>query len=223
MKQAKDTQEFRHPSFGMIGFNRYTTRSQRLFGSAVKSDTGISLTVSRAFRRHHLHYDSYFNDSHPLIEVHMTESQFASLITSFGMGGGVPCTLGSFDGKIIKPSETERSEAELIHEEITDRIEDFHGRLQGAKDRLSASLAGAKLSQKDRKTIDFAIEVLLADLANNLPFLMEQFQDAVEKTVAQAKTEIVSFTEQAARKAGLPSASVPAIDFDPASAKAVKT
>jgi hypothetical protein len=200
----------------MIEITRYTTNSERLFGSAVKTNAGISLSIHRGMRKHNLHQDWYHAEARSLIEVNMTEAQFASMITSLNIGGGVPCTIQSLDGEYVKREVGGHSEAEMIHEDIKAHVKDFKGKLGEATKNVKKVLDSSRITQKDRREIDHALEVLVAEIASNLPFLMEQFQESVDSAVMQAKTEIASFADRALREKGLEGlkASAPQLGID---------
>ena len=92
----------KHESYGMVGINRTSSSGSYLFGSIQRHHSFITLTVKRASRRRTLASDWYSAESLPLIEIEMTHTQFGTLITSPGIGDGVPCTIRGFDGEMVE-------------------------------------------------------------------------------------------------------------------------
>src|SRR5271169_5775120 len=86
----------RHPSFGIVNLVRTTTRGRTLFGSSILHDTYVTLTISHAQIDRDLSQDWIMEDvSLPhstIVEVDMSATQFAEMITSFSQGG-TPCTI----------------------------------------------------------------------------------------------------------------------------------
>ena len=82
-----------HPAFGMIGIFR-TSGQRHLFGSPLERHNGyVTLRVRHAERFSSGHgSDSFFGRSQ-IINVVLSEAQFAQLITNWNQGEGVPCTL----------------------------------------------------------------------------------------------------------------------------------
>jgi len=75
-----------HPSYGMVSFNRQQqTPPANLFGSSIKHQTLISLTIRRGTKERDLSRDWYFGGEE-LIEVLLSPNQFAEAITHMNMG-----------------------------------------------------------------------------------------------------------------------------------------
>lgn len=199
----KDDQEFKHPSYGMVGLNRWQGGGGKLFGSSVYTRNGVSLTIKRASRRHHLNQDWYFGQGE-LIRIEMSEAQFAQLITSFGQGDGVPCTLNWIAGEgQISPEENTQSEADLIHTRFKAEANIIADRLKSSTQAIKDIANNSKISQKDKKAIADAVDAFTNQAQSHMPFLLSQLTEAAERIITQAKTEVVSFTERTLRAAGL--------------------
>src|SRR5208337_1914513 len=89
----------KHTSYGMVGINRCQSSGTYLFGSMARHHSFITLEIRRAERKRNLSNDYYHADSLPLIEIEMTHEQFGMLISSPGIGNGVPCTLRQVGGE----------------------------------------------------------------------------------------------------------------------------
>lgn len=198
----KDDVEFSHPSYGMVGFNRWQG-SDRLFGSAVHTHHGISLTIKRATRQHHL-YQDWYHGRGEIVRVEMTEAQFAQLITSMGQGDGVPCTLKWITGEgQIAPEKTNQSEAELIHARFKAEAKIIADRLKSSSQSVKDIANNSKMSQKDKRAITDAVDAFSNEAQNHMPFLLSQLTESAERIITQVKTEVVAFTERTLKAVGL--------------------
>lgn len=186
-----DEKEMTHPSYVMIGFNRWQGTPIRLFGSAIKTTQGISLEVRQATRQHKHNQDWYCGHKE-ILRIYMTEMQFAQLLSSTGTSG-VPATLYSFNGESIKPEEVTQSEAELVHEAFKKSADDISKKLEGSVSEINNLVQNSKLSVKDKKAIMSAVARFEIECKSNIPFLLQQLRESAEKVIAQVKTEICAF------------------------------
>lgn len=178
---SKETTE-KHESYGMVGINRSSSNGTHLFGSITTHRSFITLTVKRAEVSRHLAQDWYHASSMPLVEIQMSHSQFAELITSPGMGDGVPCTIRAFDGKMAEscpaPTPMESKYAEDLKETTKETVEGLHQLTQ----RLSqALLPGEKtLGKTELKALLGEIQNALSSITNSIPFIEAQFNEEME-------------------------------------------
>src|SRR5271154_1604303 len=101
-KGLSDATVEKHESYGMVGINRTSSSGTNLFGSIATHHSFITLSVKRAEVHRHLASDWYHAEARDLIEIEMSHSQFAEMITSPGIGDGIPCTIRAFDGKLLE-------------------------------------------------------------------------------------------------------------------------
>lgn len=193
-----------HPAYGMIGISRVTGH-RKLFGSALAAHEGwISLTIRPCRRNHHLHQDWYHGDE-PLIEINMSQAQFAEFITTPNTGFGVPCTINRLNNKDVPGiSEEAQTEAETITNNFADDQAKIVETLK--KDVADAyAILGKKgaINKAERKALRTILDHILMEVECNRPFVIEQFQRAALKVVAAGKAEIESFTTGALLKLGL--------------------
>jgi hypothetical protein len=205
----RDPKHFEHPSYAMIQFTRgMGSRSRRLFGSSLKSHYAtIRMTVTGAFWEHDLHEDRYFDAGKKrLIEVEMSAAQFAELITSMNVGSGVPCTLNFFnatagvDGFIEEPPDIE-TEVERVKSSFEADLKGMEATMRERRKEIEQ--LAAKLPEKSRERLRIALDVMIQQLTSNIPFIMEQFNEASERVVTSAKHDIEAFAMHALRAAGL--------------------
>lgn len=188
-----------HPSYAMAAFIRSSGGHHVLFGSSIKHTEKIKLEIYRAERQRNLSED-WYHSREKLIEVEMSPSQFADLITIHNTSGH-PVTLSYFNGEEIPdcPFNDTRREIE----------EEFEQKCRGiAKDagELVAkikSIIGGPIKVADRKEITKALDMLMQEINSNLPFMQEQFNRAIDKTTSAAKQEVEAFFTTKLQSLGL--------------------
>ena len=76
----------KHESYGIIGISRVTSHpAKNLFGSSVKHTHSMALRIKTASVDRHLNQDWYHAENE-LIEIEMSPTQFAEMITSLDTG-----------------------------------------------------------------------------------------------------------------------------------------
>lgn len=203
----EDETEFKHPSYVLVSFSRRQGNPGQLFGSSLKQQYNyITLQVREGTRIHdnRLGVDRYFGPmSGTILEIDMSAAQFAELITTMNIGCGVPGTLRRFQGKAVEKPPTETTEAEKVRANFRYQMKKFTEKAREVKKSLDAMLdEKATISKADRKSIKDKIGHLIAEFETYAPYIHERFEEAVEKTVNAAKTEIDSFITTAAVMTG---------------------
>lgn len=200
-----------HPSFGMVSVSRYTcVPAQHFFGSAIAHNAGVSLTVSKASKHRNLSSNFYFEDDE-LIEINMTEAQFAELMCSFN-SSGVPCTLNHVNrhaantyAEISVPPCPERNERKEIESEFKREMKNLSTGLQDLIDKARMFQTKPSINRQDRKEFLAIAETLQRKIDSCLPFIHSQFNEAMDSVLVHAKADLESFTGQILRQAGLDS------------------
>lgn len=200
-KEAVD----QHPSYGIIRFSRHNGDPGRLFGSALqRQGSFVRMTVTEGECIHHLAYDRYHGKRDLLLEVDLSSAQFAELLTTMNHGDGVPCTLRSLQGKRIPPPPADRRvETEKVRDSFRAGLSDLVQSMRQQRERLKDLLAKKTIGVADRAEICSMIERLHMEVESNVPFVLDQFEEAAERVITHAKAEVESFTTQAVMSAGL--------------------
>lgn len=171
-----------HPAFGVIGITRWQGSGMRMFGSDFVHRVGLTLTIKRAERHRSLSND-WYHGREEIVQISMSEAQWATLVSSVGQGEGVPCTLEYVDRKrqsiIPEPIETRVKQFGAEMKRRFDGIRETIGEL---RDRILAG-RGGKESLKLLDSIEQAA-------VSNTTFTAEQFDKHMETTVEKAKAEI---------------------------------
>jgi hypothetical protein len=194
---AMVTVQFDRISIG--GLNGYV-----LFGSSVACDQLISLKISQAEVARNLSEDWVHGDIGPIIEVWLTPSQFAELITSMNYGSGAPGTLRRLRGEGCFDLPKLPSKSEQFKEENDEDIKNFRHNIirasKKAKDMLDDPKPPTKAVRQELKSVIDSIE---AFASSQLPFVMDQFNRQMAKTVSECKAEVDAFVTHVVQKTGL--------------------
>lgn len=82
----------KEPFMGNISLSRTSGNGQVMFDSPHAHQHVISMTISTAYRKHDLSRDWIFPEDR-IVQLDMTEAQWAKMVSSIGMGSGTPVTL----------------------------------------------------------------------------------------------------------------------------------
>jgi hypothetical protein len=119
------------------------------------------------------------------------------------MGRGTPCTIRYVGGERVAPPPDHPTEAERIRDNFESTLDKYKAKAHTYRKRIE-ELTG-KLSQKARDEIRIALDVMEQQLASNVPFVVQQFQEATTRISTAAKAEVEAFVTGVVRAAGLQS------------------
>ncbi len=195
----------KHPSFGTItiGRSQIGGGGMPLFNSPFKHHHAVSLEISPAVLHRHLHNDTIHGEGRsPHIRVYMSENQFAQLVLNAHQASGTPCTITEIGGKhVAEPPES--GFKKLWAKEVKRDFKDVAEAAGEAKKKVDALLKQTRITKGDVKEIQGILSTLAQDLRANLPWLQEQFQEAMERTVAVAKAEVEAHVSSIIQRKGL--------------------
>lgn len=199
-----ENEKEQHESYGMIGFSRFTVGGKgiNLFGSSLRHSSGITMRVKTASKRRDLHRD-WIHGEDLILELTLSPTQFADLITSMNIGDGVPCTLGYVDGKGVPDC----PEVQLRQRFDAEVKEDFRKAMEDAQaivDEVSnIFFEKDRLAKQDRIHIKNRLHALIQHIKQNIPFLYSQFNEAMDRTVTEAKGEVEAFVSNKITSLGI--------------------
>ena len=181
-KGLSEETKLEHESYGMVGINRVSSSGTNLFGSIATHQSFITLTVKRASVGRHLANDWYHAESRALVEIELSHSQFAELITSPGIGDGVPCTIRAFDGKLVEACPPPEDMKSKYAEDLKKTTNETVTGLRALTQQLSQSLLpGEKpLNKTALKDLLSQIQGALNSITDSIPFIEKQFNEEME-------------------------------------------
>lgn len=198
-----------HPSYGKIVLNKTMSggRGHAMVGSPLLHHSLVKLEVKGAVKRRQYGKD-YFYDDKTIVDLYMTEHQWAEFVSSFGVGAGVPVTLNYRPApgyELMRCEDPPHTSPRSAHVGDVDKA---LAKARAVVDELNAATTALKkpAAQVKRADLDRVADAALQVnnwLASNLPFVQQCFEEAMEKTVASAKAEVMGFTTGLLMQAGL--------------------
>lgn len=195
----------RHPSYAMAGFYRVSGDPGPLFGSTLARHHGfVVLRIKRAARHHSLGHDSFMGmPGGSLVEVKLSNMQFAELLTQMNVGDGVPVTLSVFNGERVPGPDAITLEATKVREGFREKMRALARDVKQDRQEIQTLIEKKSLTKDDRETIKRKLEKIVREIGSNAPFMLEQFEEATGRVVTAAKAEVDAFVTHAVTTAGM--------------------
>lgn len=191
--------EEEHPSFGMIGAYRASISppGSTLFDSDIRHQHSVFLRISHAQRRRELSHDWIFSRAE-IIEVEMSEAQWASFVSSMNTSG-VPCTLRTIEG--------ERIEGLPFSPRLEQSMRETHEAAQRAFDDIKEAMrVYAELPSSPRGPKREAWLTLQARIQNAVPnvdYAGKVLAEHAENVVQKARADVEAMVTQRAAQLGI--------------------
>lgn len=188
-----------HPAFGNVTISRISGGNASLFDSEVRHNHFVRLTVRRSDRTRSLHRDwlSAAGMGLPLIEFDMSEAQWASLVSSFGNGGGVACTIRATETNPNVPGIPFEPRLALSTAETKAAA---HRQYERVQDALAA------VEDKPTKANVRALRIAVDQAGSNVEFAAQSLSEHTENVVQKARADIEAMAHAAATARGLSAA-----------------
>ncbi len=197
---VRDHELYTHPAFGMVGVSRVSaTPGVTLFGTDFLHQGFMRLTVHTAVLERGLSHDRTYARRR-LVELDLSEAQWAQFVSSPNIGDGVACTLRVYDQTVV-PGIPYRVQANVFSQEIKQDLQELLNHVHSAQAAVEEDLHGVSKIKTER--LREALRKLEQDVRSNLPFVARSFGRYMEDTVQHAKVEISSYALQAIQRAGL--------------------
>jgi len=200
-----------HESFAMVQISRVQcTPAMTVFGSSVKTSSPVCLRINTADMERGLNRNWYYSQNR-LIEICMSPSQFADMITNLNTSG-TPCSLTWFGGKSIEecPSVDQR---QLFEQEFEKKTMDVSEALRELKKKASEILeSSGPVKVADKKALMNKITMIEQEVRSNMPFVHTQFTRAMDKTVSAAKAEVEAHISSSLERLGKQAIAADGID-----------
>jgi len=197
--------EYSHDAFGIIGVANVTGGGV-LFGSDLNHGQHIRISIKRAKMVRGLSNDWYHADS-SIVEVSLSHTQYADLITNPNRGDGVPCTINYAPEKgtgVKRMPNIERieSKAETLRNEIRNSAKEQTIKIMEAFKEIEALVESGTMSKKAMKAALFSMKCQIENTPSNMAYVVEQSEEAMEKIVSAAKTEVEAYCHNKAVQLG---------------------
>lgn len=182
-----------HPAFAMIGASRVQSTGYPLNGSDFMHGNFIVLKINRSEMTRGLSQDRHFAKQ-TLVEVALSEAQWATMISSLNIGDGVPCTLQWIQGEGQVP------QLPKPRGESKEFVNDIRQTVQASIDELTAVM---EENPRLPKKVLHRLKMARQGLQSNIPYVVRTFGEHAEDTVEKAKTEIEAYMHGRIQRAGL--------------------
>lgn len=198
---AKEEQRIDHESFGVIRLSTGHGADKVLFGSSITHRTTITIHIDSASLTRKLHND-YIHGERELIEIEMSATQFADFFTSGGKGSGTPVTIRRFNGKTMERPPFQNKRAEFQNEFKGD-MHNLALDLDALMEDTEKIMGKPNVTKGDREYLRDRFKMIRQAIDANIPFITDQFNKQVDRSVTEAKGEIEAFFDQKVRSLGL--------------------
>jgi len=201
MREDRD----QHPSYGMVAFSRmHSSHGMQMFGSKIGHSTIIGLKIYEASQE-----DSFGKKrvvaEDKIIEVLLSPAQFSELLTTMNIGSGVPCTISRRQGVgSIEPKKQENPR-KVSERYLRKTMEKVSSRMEDVEKMASKMASGKTASKADRNEIVSMLKMLRQEIEEDMPFVEKTFQEVMDKTVSEAKSDIDAFVTHTVTQKGLES------------------
>jgi hypothetical protein len=201
-----------HPAFGLIGASRVSGSTQ-LYGSDFTHNAYMTITIRRSNLRRSLSRD-WHSGREELIEVALSEAQWATFVSAPNVGEGVPCTLQHVQGKMVPGIPVPQVRSDQFASDMDESLDAVASRIQAVLDRIDSM----GLSKKKAEELRMELSVAKSHLKANVAFVAKSFDEHMEETVEKAKAEVHGYMTGVLVRAGLdalPGAQMPLQIEDP--------
>lgn len=186
-----------HPAWVLIGASRVSQSppGQALFDSDIRHQHYVVVTLKRAERKRDLNHD-WKHGRETIVEVAMSEAQWASFVSSMNTGDGVPATL-QWDATQENPMVPGVPYAPRLQVSM----EEVHGAAWKAQKKVEDAFAAYKEKKSAANLRD--LEIAIGHMTPNMDFAARSLSEHAENVVQRARADIESFVVAKAKQLGL--------------------
>lgn len=182
-----------HPAWGLIGANRVSsTPGAPLFDSDLLHGHYVMVRIQHAQRKRSLARDWLFGRKH-IVEIAMSEAQWASFVSTMNVGDGVPCTIESI-GKERVP--------EVSHEpRLAVSMDEVEGAAAKAMEAIQEKFAAY---QKNKTAANLrSLGITIGNATPNITFAASSLTEHAENVVQRARADIEAMVVAKAEQLGI--------------------
>ncbi len=194
---GRDEATYTHPAYGQVSVSN-VSGGIYLYGSDFHHQNYVALRINRSELNRNLSND-WPHAREELVEIAMSESQWATLVSSMNRGEGVQCTLQHYQRKMVPQIPRIEGKIAQFRAEGSEAAEEAVRAITELRDEINDS----KLSQKQKEAWTRKLDFIEGRTTGNLRFVASQFGEHMEKVVNKAKTEISAFAHNMIMRTGL--------------------
>lgn len=198
-----------HPAFGLVKTSRVHTTGIRLFDSELDHHEYIVIGIYEAEMVIGEDIPTPRRSSErrrPIVEFQLSQAQWAAMVSSFGVGDGVPCTISyrSLGHAERLPDITEQKS---IRDKFESQIETTTTKeIEKIKDevaRLGDLVKKGRAGKRELEDVYTSLRAATVNLPSNLSFATKLMQESMDKIVSSGKAEVEAYISGAAMRAGM--------------------
>jgi len=186
----------KHDSFGMLSIAKFSGQSQ-FFGSDLIHSGGVQLTISRGIREQSHSRERYHTREH-LIQINLSYNQFVDAITNGMNTIGVPCTLKYIGNTKVPQIEHCKDKKLQFSKDMAETQQEYVNKILAIEKLLDGNIGKKKVDE-----IKHSLQVLSRHITSNTDFVMNNFTEAMEDTVTEAKHSIAGYLDNKVHSLGL--------------------
>jgi hypothetical protein len=187
-----------HPAWGMITAHRVSsTPGAVLFDSDIRHGHYVTVKISTGSRQRDLNRD-WVRSGQQLIEVAMSEAQWASFVSSMNTSG-VPCTLLQRESDWDIPNMPYEPRLQESMDEVKDAATGLVEKIRESFAKVDEAFeanAGKKALREAIRDLYFAIENAPANMTYAASSLNEHAENVVQKARADIEAMVISKAQQ---------------------------
>jgi hypothetical protein len=161
----------------------------------------LRLRITRASMTRDLSRD-WYSAGDEIVEVDMSNSQFAEFVTTHNRGCGIPCTLRYVNREAMADPPFDDKREQFRHEfreharKVASKLDDLHAFAESL-------LTKPTVTKADRATLAEKVRMARQEVGSNMPFMTDQFDRQMDKSIKEAKGEIEAFALRRIITAGM--------------------
>ena len=190
-----------HPGWGMIRAAR-VSGSATLFDSEIQHRHFVTVSISPATRKRDLNTDWVHGDINDLIEVEMSEAQWASFVSSMNTTG-VPCTIRRTEGNRVVPGFPYAPRLAVTMNEAKEAATYAFDNVLQALAKLEEVEQAEDSTPKKRKEALFSLKCAIQNTGPNVEFAGKRLAEHAENVVQKARADIEAIVTQRAVQLGI--------------------
>ncbi|MBC9927175.1 hypothetical protein [Leucobacter sp. cx-169] len=169
----------------------------------MKHNHTIVLAINRAERIRGLNIDRVHSRDN-LVEIEMSTAQWGALISSIGMGSGVPVTIRRTESVPTLPDIPYEPRLAENLSEVSDAVTRILAQARASTEKLESAITDKQGAKAIREALS-SLNAALGNAENNAKFAVTSLERAAEHVVSQARSDIEAHMYQTAQTSGLAS------------------
>ena len=204
VSKEHEERRYKHPAWGLVHTSR-NSGLKSLFGSHLNHHHYITLSIGPAEKVVTDNGEERYVGSirGEIIEICLSETQWGQLLSSMGMGNGIPCTINYLNREKV-PDSPDTTFRQNFEEAVKTDLRTLGQELIDLQKKVEARLSDSKpLNKSERAELLRDLASATRMLTDKIPFVQNIMKEALEQQVAAAKSEIDGFLQHKARTLGL--------------------